>query len=137
MNPIIESMNHYAHANRWAIDSGPTRGLSGGQLTFPLVWHQPLALTGKIGRCEGLLTYKLSFLLLDKSGRGEGKEDIRQRLEQHALGMIRTLENHPRVHDVRLVNCQPVESSLTHYQENALTVTIEADVLFAHTNAHA
>jgi hypothetical protein len=136
MNPIIESMNRYAHANRWAVDGGPVRGLSAGQLTFPLVWHQPLALTGKIGRGEGLLTYKFSFLLLDNSG-GENKEDIRQRLEQHALGMIRTLENHPRVHDVRLVGCQPVESPLTHYQESALTVSIEADVLFCHPSAHA
>lgn len=137
MNPIIESMNHYARANCWAVDPGPVRGLSAGQLTFPLVVHQPLALTGKIGRGEGVLTYKCSFLLLDKSRGGDSAEELRERLEQHALGMIRSLENHPRVHDVRLIGCQPAEAPLTLSRETALTVSIEVDVLFCHPAAQA
>lgn len=139
MNPIIESLNNYAHANDWTIDGGPARNLSAGQLEFPVIWHQPLALTGKIGRNEGFLTYKLSFLLLDKGGNCDSmkKEEIRERLEQHALGMIRTLENHARIRDVRLVSCRPAESALTHYGEIALTVTLEVDILFHHAPAQA
>ena len=134
MNPIIESMNNYACANRWSIDSGPARGLSAGQLEFPMIWHQPLALTGKIGRNEGYLTYKLSFLLLEKGEPGNvlKKEAVRERLEQHALGLVRTLENHERVRDVRLLSCLPAESALTHYGEIAMTVTLEVDTLFCH-----
>jgi len=87
MNPIIESMNDYARANRWAVDGGPARHLSGSQLEFPMIWHQPLALTGKIGRNEGWLTYKLSFLLLDK---GCGKSytahhGLQDTLAKHSL----------------------------------------------------
>ncbi|MDR0954542.1 MAG: hypothetical protein LBM20_04075 [Rikenellaceae bacterium] len=139
MNPIIESLNNYAAANRWSIDGGTARNLAVGQLEFPVIWHQPLALTGKIGRNEGVLTYKLSFLLLDgEEGRDHGcREEIRERLEQHALGMIRTLENHARVQAVRLVSCRPAEATLTHYGETALTVTIEADVLYCHKNTPA
>ena len=139
MNPIIESMNHYASANRWSIDGGPARGLSAGQLEFPLIWHKPLALTGKIGRSEGLLTYKLSFLMLEKIGNGDAahRETVRERLEHHALGLVRTLENHERVHDVRLISCLPAESTLTHYGEIALTVTLEVDTLFQHPTANA
>ncbi len=137
MNPIIESMNRYAAANRWSVDGGPARNLSAGQLEFPVLWHQPLALTGKIGRNEGYLTYKLSFLLLDKGGEGEGTAAVCERLENHALGMIHTLENHPQVREVRLAGYQPAESSLTHYGETALTVTIEVDVLFFHSQAQA
>jgi hypothetical protein len=137
MNPIIESMNHYAHANRWAIDGGPVRGLSTGQLEFPLIWHQPLALTGKIGHNEGVLTYKFSFLLLEKGGNCNAlqKEEVRCRLEQHALGMVRTLERHEQVRQVRLIGCRPAESALTHYGEIALTVTLEVDTLFRHSAA--
>ena len=137
MNPIIESLNRYAAANRWNVDGGPARNLSAGQLEFPVVWHQPLALTGKIGRNEGFLTYKLSFLLLDRGTGDEAKENIRQRLENHALGMIRTLENHPQVRDVRLLGCKPAESSFTSYGETALTVSIEADIFFFHPTAQA
>jgi len=137
MNPIIESMNHYASANRWSIDGGPVRGLSAGQLEFPLIWHQPLALTGKIGRNEGYLTYKFSFLLLEKGGNYDfiEKENVRSKLEQHALGLVHTLEKHERVRDVRLVSCLPAESALTHYGEIALTVTLEVDTLFHHSAA--
>lgn len=135
MNPIIESLNNYASANDWTIDGGAARNLSAGQLEFPVIWHQPLALTGKIGRNEGYLTYKLSFLLLDKGGNSDSmrKEEVRERLEQHALGMIRTLEGHAQVRDVRLISCKPAESTLTHYGETALTVSIEVDILFCHT----
>ena len=137
MNPIIESLNRYASANRWSVGGGPARNLSAGQLEFPVVWHQPLALTGKIGRNEGFLTYKLSFLLLDKSTDEEAKENVFQRLENHALGMIRTLENHPQVRDVRLMGCKPAESSLTNYGETALTVSIEVDIFFRHSTTQA
>ncbi|MCD8185520.1 MAG: hypothetical protein LUD68_03420 [Rikenellaceae bacterium] len=139
MNPIIESMNNYAQANRWSFDGGPVRGLTSGQLKFPTIWHQPLALTGKIGRREGYLTYKLSFLLLEKGGNHTAleKENVREGLEKHALGMIHTLENHERVLNVRLISCLPTESALTHYGEIALTVTIEADILYCMPLNHA
>ena len=139
MNPIIESMNNYASANSWSIDGGPVRGLANGQLEFPMIWHQPLALTGKIGRREGYLTYKLSFLLLEKGGNyntGQ-KEEVRERLEKHALGLIHTLENHERVLDVRLLSCAPSESAMTHYGEFAMTVTIEADIPFCQPGLNA
>jgi len=133
MNPIIESMNNYAQANRWSFDGGPVRGLSSGQLQFPTIWHQPLALTGKIGRREGYLTYKLSFLLLEKGGNYDTiqKENVRELLEMHAIGMVHTMESHDRVLDVRLISCLPNETALTHYGEIALTVTIEADILYS------
>jgi len=139
MNPIIESMNNYASANRWSIDGGPVRGLSNGQLEFPMIWHQPLALTGKIGRREGYLTYKLSFLLLEKGGNYNAglQEEVRERLEKHALGLVDTLENHDQVLAVRLLSCVPNESAMTHYGEIAMTVTIEADILFCQTNPNA
>lgn len=133
MNPIIESMNNYAYANRWAIDGGNVKNLSSGQLQFPMIWHQPLALKGKIGRNEGFLTYKLSFLLLEKSGNKNStqKEETREVLEKHALGLVKTLENHERIQDVRLISCLPTESAMTHYGEMAMTVTLEVDTLFS------
>ncbi len=132
MNPIIESLNRYAAANRWSVGGGPARHLSAGQLEFPVLWHEPLALTGKIGRNEGFLTYKMSFLLLDRGDESESPENIRQRLENQSLGIIRTLENHARVRDVRLIACKPAESSLTRYGETAITVSIEVDIFFHH-----
>ncbi len=139
MNPIIESMNHYASANRWAIDGGPVQGLSSGQLEFPLIWHEPLALTGKIGRNEGYLTYKLSFLLLERRENGHvlQREAIREKLERHALGLVRTLENHERVRDVRLVSCLPAEAAMTDYGETAMTVSLEVDTFFCYPAAQA
>lgn len=138
MNPIIESLNRYAAANRWSVDGGPARNLSAGQLDFPVLWYQPLALTGKTGRGEGCLTYRLTFLLLDKAdGGGEQRQAILDRLETHALGIVRTLENHRQVREVRLLDCRPAEAALTHYGETALRITIEADVLFCHTQTPA
>ncbi|MDL2230250.1 hypothetical protein LJB87_00455 [Alistipes sp. OttesenSCG-928-L06] len=139
MNPIIESMNDYAQANHWAIDGGNTQNLASGQLEFPMIWHQPLALKGKIGRKEGYLTYKLSFLLLEKGGNYNAmqQEDVRERLEKHALGIVATLENHNRVIDVRLLSCAPAEAAMTDCGEIAMTVTIEADILFCQTNHQA
>lgn len=131
-NPIVEAMRGYAQQAHVAIAGGPPHTLTARKINFPLIWHEPLTLTGKNGRQEGILTYriKLHWLEKDRNYSAEEQEDVRNEIERNILRLIATLENHSHIQCVRLLSCTPAESALTHYGEIALSVTLEADILF-------
>lgn len=132
MNPIIEAMKAYSAGRNVAIAGGAARQMAMQKLEFPLIWHEPVVLTGKSGMQEGTLTYKIKFHWLEKNGNhsAEALEAIREKIEKRVLDLVGTIENHSRVRSVRLISCTPAESELTHYGEIALSAQIEAEVMF-------
>ena len=131
MNPIIESLRAYGESNRWSVGGGPVQQLTARKLEFPLLWHEPLSLTGKKGLTEGTLHYKAVFHLLERTdGNQTDANEQPERLEKRALEAIATLENHSRVRTINLVSCIPARSPLTQYGETAVTVTVEAEILY-------
>ncbi len=129
---LIKAISDFAHERGIEFRSGFTSQMTLSKLAFPLIWLEPLALTGKRGRKEVRSSYriKLHLLELDRNFPQQEKDKVWNELADRIIELYDTLGEHPQVTAISHLECRPDQTRWTNYGELSVTASFEAETLF-------
>ncbi|MDR2937186.1 MAG: hypothetical protein LBU80_07620 [Rikenellaceae bacterium] len=129
---LIKAISDFARERGIEFRSGFTNQMTLSKLAFPLIWLEPLVLTGKRGRKEVRSNYrvKLHLLELDRNFPQQEKDEVWNSLADRLVELHDTLGEHPQVIAIRNLECRPDQTRWTNYGELSVTASFEAETLF-------